>query len=217
MFSLLETLRLDDGRLVRLDRHLARLTASASHFRYPWRPAALRPALEAAAAEISGGKTATPDGITVPAGTWRTRILLAPEGGLIVEFHRFVPEAGRVWRVGLADEPVDGDDAALRHKTTERGRYHRARAARSDADDVLLWNARGEITEGTFTNVVADIDGVRITPPLACGLLPGVFRAELLEAGLVQEGVLTRADLPRVQHLWLVNSLREWIPASLMV
>lgn len=215
MFSLLETLRLDDGRLVRLDRHLGRLAAGAARFGYAWRREALGPALESAADRGAGALTTTAHGDRVPAGTWRTRLLLAPDGGLTVEYHPFQPETGRTWRVALADAPVSRDDEFLRYKTTVRDVYDRARAARPDADDVLLWNAEGEITEGTFTNVVADLDGVRVTPPLDCGLLPGVFRAELLETGVVREGVLTRADLPRVRRLWLVNSLREWIPASL--
>ncbi len=216
MFSLLETLRLDDGRLVRLDRHLARLSAGAARFGYAWQPEALGLGLEAAAARAPGPLTVTAHGNRVPAGTWRTRLLLAADGRLTVEYHPFQPDAGRVWRVALADAPVSRDDESLRYKTTARELYDRARAARPDVDDVLLWNAEGEVTEGTFTNVVADLDGVRVTPALACGLLPGVFRAELLDTGLVRDGVLTRADLPRVERLWLVNSLREWMPASLV-
>jgi len=80
---------------------------------------------------------------------------------------------------------------------------------------VLLWNERGEITESTIANVVAEIDGVRVTPPLTCGLLPGVFRELLLETGAIQEGAITRAGLASANRLWLINSLREWIPATL--
>ncbi len=216
MSSLLETLRLENGRLVRRDRHLARLAASAALLGYPWQPDALRPALAAAAARVGGPLTATAQDEPVPAGIWRARLLLAAGGELTVEYHPFEPETGRVWRVALADAPVDRDDPSLRHKTTSRGVYDRARATRPDVDEVLLWNAEGEVTEGTITNVVADVDGRPVTPPLACGLLPGVFRAELVESGLVGERVLTRADLLRVSRLWLVNSLREWIPASLV-
>ena len=47
-------------------------------------------------------------------------------------------------------------------------------------------------------------------PPLSSGLLAGVLRAELLEAGVVQEQVLTVDDLARCQVIYLVNSLRGW-------
>jgi para-aminobenzoate synthetase/4-amino-4-deoxychorismate lyase len=111
---------------------------------------------------------------------------------------------------------VASGDWLLRHKTTNREVYNRARAARPDTDDVLLVNERGEITESTIANVVAEIDGVRVTPPVACGLLPGVFRAALLESGEVRERVLSRSDLAVAPRLWLINSLREWIPATLV-
>jgi len=122
----------------------------------------------------------------------------------------------RVWRVALAPEPVDSRDEFLRHKTTNRDVYTRARATRPDADDVVLWNERGEITESTIANVVAELDGTWYTPPLACGLLPGVFRADVLEADMVRERVITKDELRRAARIWLINSLREWIPATLI-
>ena len=53
------------------------------------------------------------------------------------------------------------------------------------------------------------------TPPLACGCLPGILRAELLASGRVQEAVLTETDLPRAR-LWMGNALRGLIPATLV-
>jgi para-aminobenzoate synthetase/4-amino-4-deoxychorismate lyase len=81
---------------------------------------------------------------------------------------------------------------------------------------VLLWNERGEITESTIANIVAEIAGARITPPLACGLLPGIFRATLIDAGEIEERAITRDELTRATRLWLINSLREWIEAVLV-
>ena len=104
---------------------------------------------------------------------------------------------------------------ALRVKTTRREVYERAKAARPGLDDVVLWNERGEITESTIANVVAEIDNTWWTPPVSCGLLPGVFRAAVIEARMVQEGVITRDQIGRATRLWLINSLREWIPARL--
>jgi para-aminobenzoate synthetase/4-amino-4-deoxychorismate lyase len=93
--------------------------------------------------------------------------------------------------------------------------YETARRSHPDVDDVLLWNTRGEVTESTIGNVVAEIDGVRYTPPVSCGLLAGTFRAEQLEAGTIQERVLTKADVAAASRLWLINSVREWIEAEL--
>ena len=83
-------------------------------------------------------------------------------------------------------------------------------------DEVLLWNERGEVTEATIASLVAEIDGERVTPPVASGLLPGTLRAELLEAGALGERVLLKDDVRRAARLWLINSLRGWIDAALV-
>jgi branched-subunit amino acid aminotransferase/4-amino-4-deoxychorismate lyase len=77
----------------------------------------------------------------------------------------------------------------------------------------LFLNERGEVGEGTITNVVFDRgEGLR-TPPLASGCLPGILRAELLERG-AREEVLRAEDLPRVR-LWVGNALRGLVAAAL--
>jgi len=202
-FSLLETMRLEGGRIVRRDHHVARAAAAAATLGFAWDAAVVSAALEVEEQRRTEG-------------VWRTRLLVGESGTASVGSESFVHDPSRVWRVGLAPEPVASDDPFLRVKTTRREVYERARSARPDLDDVLLWNERGEVTESTIANVVAEAGGLRVTPPLACGLLPGVFRATLLEAGEIQERVITKSDLAGVTRLWLVNSLREWIPASLV-
>jgi para-aminobenzoate synthetase/4-amino-4-deoxychorismate lyase len=139
----------------------------------------------------------------------RLRLLLDREGGVSMEAVplKISPEPVRV---AIASEPVDSREPLLFHKTTRREIYERRAAMRPDCDDVLLVNERGEITESTIANIVVEIDGERFTPPLACGLLPGVFRAELLRRGEIRERVLLPADLFRAASIWLVNSVRRW-------
>jgi para-aminobenzoate synthetase/4-amino-4-deoxychorismate lyase len=202
-FSLLETMRLDAGHIARRDGHLARAAAAAATLGFAWDAVAAAAALDAAQAAHADG-------------AWRTRLLVNRAGEATVECLPFVHDESRVWRVGLAAEPVDSNDPALRVKTTRREIYERAKAARPDLDDVLLWNERGEITESTIANVVAEIDNNWYTPPVSCGLLPGVFRAAVLEARMVQERVVTKDDLRGATRIWLINSLREWIPSTLV-
>ena len=106
----------------------------------------------------------------------------------------------------------------LFHKTTDRTVYDAAlaEAQAAGADEAILWNERGELTEGTRTNLVLELGGERLTPARECGLLAGVFRQSLLERGKVREAVLTRSDLSRARRVLLVNSLRGWIPAELV-
>jgi para-aminobenzoate synthetase/4-amino-4-deoxychorismate lyase len=201
-FSLLETMRIDRGVIVRREQHLARAALAAAHFGYRWDAAAADRALDDAVA-------ARPDGV------WRLRLLVSSSGAATTMCTEHV-EDSRVWRIALAPEAVDSRDEFLRHKTTRRDLYNRARATRPDVDDVVLWNERGEITESTIANVVAEIEGTWWTPPLPCGLLPGVFRAAVLDAGMVRERVITKDELRRATRLWLINSLREWVPATLV-
>ena len=196
-------MRLEDGGVVRLGRHLARMARSAGYFGFNWNEAAVRAAVEAAADAH-------------PHGTWRLRLLVAMDGEPVVECTPHPPQPPRTWHVAFAETPVDEDDPFLRNKTTNRAIYDIARRSRPDVDDVLLWNGREEVTESTIANLVAELDGVRYTPPAACGLLPGVLREELLEQGAIRERVLSKADIGRASRLWLVNSLRGWIDAALV-
>src|SRR6188472_2728719 len=109
-FSLLETMRLDGGRMVRLEPHLTRAAAGAATLGFAWDEAGARAAVDAAA-------TAHPDGV------WRTRLLLTPEGHATAECTPLVHDETRVWRVALAANPVASHDPSLRVKTTRRELY----------------------------------------------------------------------------------------------
>lgn len=125
--------------------------------------------------------------------------------------------APSLWRIALAEVRLDPDDVWLRHKTTRRAVYDRARAElREGVDELLFLNTRSELCEGTITNVfVTSRDGRMLTPSLGCGLLPGVLRQHLLDSGQAQEAVLTIADLEQAAALHMGNSLRGLIPVQL--
>ena len=91
-----------------------------------------------------------------------------------------------------------------------------ARARRPEAEQVLLWNPRGEATEAATANLVVERAGRLLTPPLDSGLLPGVMRAEALARGEVEEAVIGVGEVASADALWLVSSLRGWRPARLL-
>tara|TARA_B100000953_G_C17946392_1_gene398574 strand:+ start:87 stop:404 length:318 start_codon:yes stop_codon:yes gene_type:complete len=103
----------------------------------------------------------------------------------------------------------------LFHKTTHRVAYESRAAEHPDLFDVLLVNEDGYVTEFTRGNVVVEIDGSEWTPPRECGLLAGIFRGKLVAEGRIQERLLTPAQVRGASHLWLINSVREWVEVRL--
>jgi len=203
---LLETLLWRPGKGYFLyARHLARLTESASYFDFAIDAEDVALRLEAAEREL----------LAAGSGPARVRLLLDQHGSVEILSEPFEPSQ-RPWRLALAAVPVDERDPLLFHKTTRRTVYERARSGAPEADDVLLWNRSGELTESTVANLVLELDGALVTPNARCGLLPGTLRSELLEQGTVSEERLVVEDLLRADRIWLVNSLRGWIPASLL-
>lgn len=204
-FSLIETLRFEPGAgFIRLRLHLARLKRSASRLDFP-------PPKDVAASLA--------DAVADTTGPQRVRLTFDRAGRIAITRAYFVPLAeGTVWRVRVARTRLDSGDTLLRTKTTLRAVYERARAEFSptEADEVLLLNERDEVCEGTITSVFADDgSGPLRTPPIACGLLAGVLRTELICARKARTCRLSLGDLASGK-LFVGNSLRGLIPAVLV-
>jgi para-aminobenzoate synthetase/4-amino-4-deoxychorismate lyase len=201
-FSLLETMawRRRTG-IVLLERHLERMAASAGYFGIPFdRPTveeALRTAIAAHAEQLAAPRL-------------RLRLLVAEDGTPTVEVAELACQRRTPLRVALDDRPVDSDDVFLFHKTTRRSVYQQAMARHPQADEVLLWNERGHLTEGTRHNLVVRLDDAEWTPPVADGLLAGTYRHELLARGRLRERSLRVADLAAAEAVYLINSVQGW-------
>ena len=202
-FDLLETLGLHGGALRHRAEHLARMRAAAAHFGHPWSAPRIDACLDALAAAH-------------PQGAWRVRLLLDAQGRPRAEAFALQPTQEPV-RLRLAERPfTQAHGEFTRHKTTRRDHYAPfAPAPGSGVFDTVLYNEAGEITESTFGNLAMLLDGRWVTPPLSCGLLPGVGRAVALREGRVVEAVVRVQDVPRVQGWAFVNSLRGWLAAVL--
>ncbi len=198
-FSLLETLRwtVEDGYFL-LAEHLQRLADSATYFGFPCDQAQITTYLADAARSL-------------PASPQRLRLLLDREGNLSHQVWPLEQEPGQPpVRVRLAAAPVNTRDIFLFHKTTWREVYEKARQSQPDCDDVILYNEQAELTETSIANLVCELDGELVTPPVSCGLLPGIFRAHLLATGQIHERVVNLTDLPRCAHIFRINSVRGW-------
>ena len=185
--------------------HLRRLEDSAAYFDIPLDLERVRAELAALTAPL-------------PGCPHRVRLLVTQAGEVSGQAMALDGAAmPHPVRLRLAQAPVASANPFLYHKTTHRQVYETARAAAGqDCDDVLLWNEREEVTEASVFNIVARIDGQLVTPPVQCGLLPGTFRAWLLDQQEIQEKTITLKDLRRCQELYVINSVRKWRKALLV-
>jgi para-aminobenzoate synthetase/4-amino-4-deoxychorismate lyase len=206
-FTLFETIHATRSGCRHLALHLERLKQSASLLGYPFDATAIRAQLDARCAELSD-QTA-----------YRLRLALDIHGGIAIQHAVLTPLSTPV-KVFLADTATDSHDPFLRHKSSQRARYDAAwqEAERRGGFDLLFFNERDELTEGGRSNVFVKIGGRWCTPPLACGVLPGVMRQVLLadpQWDAVQV-VITRADLMAAQEIVVCNALRGALPAVLV-
>ena len=201
-FSLLETmLWTPDTGCYLLEEHLRRLQASAGYFSIAMDEAALRSQIETFTAQL-------------PQTAHRIRLFVDRQGSVTLETAPPGSLAAE-YRMKLAARPVNSTNPFLYHKTTNRGTYESALADATDCEDILLWNEKGELTESCIANLVVELDGGLYTPPVACGLLPGVYRETLLLQGKISERIILLEDLPASSRIFLINSVRGMWEVSL--
>jgi len=220
--GIFETLRIYDRQPFQWRRHLERLVLAAAELGFPVPPSPehLRAALDAlldahalrdAVARITVTR-GIPGGRPTRTGCW-------------IELE---PLAARLWsgtRSGRASaifsRRVFEPGALGCYKTTSRLAYHLAReeARAAGVDEAILVSGAGEALEGAVSNLFAVIGGAVITPPLTCGILPGLTRAFVLGAcaGLgvpAREERIDRIHLDRADEVFLTNSVQQVVPLA---
>lgn len=167
------------------DAHVLRMKKSAKELEFKWNE-------EIKNLEIPDGKV--------------LRVILNKNGSFNVEYHPKPPLSDREGSVYvMLKGKVNSNNPFLYHKTTIRDNKPQ------DVFDEIRVNERGEITEGTYTNVGILKDGKCYTPPVSCGLLAGTFRAKL---GW-EEKVLYPDDLKTADKIFCFNSVRGLVEVSL--
>lgn len=184
-FDLIESMLFEpDSGIALLELHLERIRASAAELGFSFDRHGARNTIQALCFDLDQ----------------RCKLrLMASRGGIIALEARTLPapEPGPITCIALP-LPLDPGDWRLRHKTSDRAFYEEALAAAQamGADEALLVRPDSLVTEGSFTNIFVEGEGgVLLTPPAALGLLPGVLRRSLIEAGRAREAELTLADL----------------------
>jgi 4-amino-4-deoxychorismate lyase len=204
---LIETMCVEPGhRIPLLSGHLARLRASCTTLGYDWPGDGLVADLHRHAAALDARLA------------HRLRLLVGPERSYAIETAVLPPTQGPV-TLRLSDAPLKADPFWLRHKTTQRPWYTAAQRWLDDHPDyfdIVFCNEDDALCEGSRTNVyVRDGSGGWLTPPLENGILPGVKRQALLDAGQVRVAALSRRDFLAAPSIRVSNALRGWLDARL--
>lgn len=205
-FELTEAMLLRNGELMMPDRHLSRMQKSAQYFSFQYDENRANATLNGALQQVKAASCEAEK-------SFKIRLLLSKAGDFRAEAIPLptCPATEGDNRYALANYPVSSEDVFLFHKTTHRKVYAERAADFPEVCDVLLWNERGELTEFTRGNLVLQLKGELWTPPVACGLLAGTLREELLETGAIRERVLHKSDLESAEEVWFINSIRGWV------
>lgn len=194
-----------------LELHYHRLCSSARYFGFPL-PRELRTfqAFREFLSESLGNKKAR---------LYRVRVLLCPDKRLEMEIKALETLQWEMpIKVGLLRRKAKPSVFHF-HKTTLREEYNQAYATARGLGftEVLFYNERGELLEGSISNLFLERDGTLYTPPIDLGILPGTLRKRLLIEGKAKEAIITLDDLRGSGVLWIGNSLRglgkveEWV------
>lgn len=199
-FDLFETMLFDPHEgIALLDRHIARMRDSAQLLGFHMDRHALRNELQTATFRVTERS--------------RVRVMLAASGAMAVEVRPFAGWPQAVVPVAVVPREASADDPRLRHKTTDRAIYDSA-LARGGTLEVLMTDADGFLTEGSYTSLFVEQGDRLVTPPLARGLLPGILRQQLLDMGEAVEGDIRPGDVKG--NLFIGNAVRGLVAATLV-
>lgn len=199
-FDLFETMALDphDG-IAHLERHITRMQASADALGFRFDRHKLRNELQAATFRV-----------TEPS---RVRMLLSRGGAVAIEVRPSAAWPQAVIPVAAVPRQAEADDLRLIHKTTDRTLYDAAKQA-GGTYEVLMVDADGYLTEGSFTSLFLERGDRLVTPPLSRGLLPGILRQHLIEIGEAVEGDIRPSDI--TGNFFIGNAARGLVAATLV-
>jgi branched-chain amino acid aminotransferase len=185
-----ETCAVLDGQAFALTRHLARLERSASGMGMEG------PDLQKVRDGVAAVLAATPDAgrlrITVtdgvgPLGSGRSD---GPQTVVVAASAAGVVPTGRAARSPWTRNER-GAVAGLKTTSYAENVVALADAIKKGADESVFANTKGDLCEGTGSNVFIELDGELVTPPLSSGCLAGITRELLLEWG-TEEGLPVR-------------------------
>jgi len=147
-----------------------------------------------------------------------------PTPTLVIIVKPFEPPAARVFNDGIKISLVDmlrnhpkSVNPIIKSNNLLNNALAMQAAYRAGAEEALMCNYRGELTECSQANFFMVRGGAALTPTSAAGLLEGVTRAFIFELGRelgidVREEVLVPKDLESADEMFITSTTRELSP-----
>lgn len=214
--GLFETIRIFNRKPCHWDRHMARLSRSASELGLDrgFSMAVVESRTEAFLKQI-------PEGIQAIKLIW----IPGDNEGYLIHQLRENPyrdaAAYHSFKTGLGQLRRNPQSRLVKHKTLNyfENMLERQLMNRRNLHEHILLNEDDLVAEGTVSNVIICRSGEYMTPALNSGILPGTMRHAALEwfrsAGIdVEEGAVTLEDLREADHIYLTNALMGLMPVS---
>lgn len=223
-----ETLRTYARRPFLFDRHMARLRRSAGMIALdvPGSDEAMLAAMDRTAAEIPDGELYIRILVTRGVGELTYKLEATPAATVVIIVKPLpgFPATNYTQGIRLATVSVRRNhpstlDPMIKSNNLMNTALAMQQAYRAGADEALIENLDGHVSECSQCNVFAVRGGAILTPPLTDGLLPGITRQVVLEvaqaAGLdAREAVLTVADIATADEVFVTSTTREITPVA---
>lgn len=196
-FHLIETMRLDKGRIELLSGHLERLKRSAREFAMELPERAILEAVQIHVEQARERMREQSKDPLVSTPAQRVRLALYQHGRFEIQVQPAPDNLDSGVRLLISSESIDSQDVFRRHKSSQRQSYDAElkRARELGFDDVLFRNEKGEFVETAIGNILILVDGVYYSPPVESGALPGVFLESLGKKNQLKRRAIGRAEL----------------------
>ncbi len=193
-FALIETIRIIKNKgYFLMDLHLRRLKKSCDFFKFNYNLKKIKKNL----LKIRDDND------------YKIRLLVFPDGNFKIEKFLYIKNKREL--ITFSEYKTDPENIFFYHKTTKRGIYENElkKARKKGFYDVIFLNKKNELTEGCISNIFIRKGKKFFTPPVKCGLLPGVYREYLLKKNpdKFKEKVLYAKDVFNADEIYLCNSV----------
>jgi len=197
-FELIETMLLDNSEIFLFEDHIERLISSAKFFLFNIDEKKIRNSLFKKVKKHYSEEN------------YKVRLKLNKWGRVNIDFSS-IPSTPNVVKIIISDKFVNSENKFQYFKTTNRELYDSEliTCTREGYFEVIFFNEKEELAEGSFTNIFIKKNDIWLTPPITSGILPGIYRNHFIFTQEdVKEIVITLNDLLNANDVILTNAVR---------